>query len=162
VQIQAVRPTPLQWAEAFGLALLNWLETCGCLAASIVALGGHVPWQGLLVAYTLAQVAASIPITPGGIGLVEGSLTALLVAYGLKTDLALATVLLFRAISFWGLVPVGWATWAALTISGRRGPDGEAHPWATHPHSRGSAGGRRGDGAAPDRLLTPPPCKGCE
>ncbi|HEY2430788.1 MAG TPA: lysylphosphatidylglycerol synthase transmembrane domain-containing protein [Acidimicrobiales bacterium] len=156
-QIQTVRPTPLQWAEAFGLALLNWLETCACLAACIIALGGHVPWRGLLVAYTLAQVAASLPITPGGLGVVEGSLTALLVAYGLKTDLALATVLLFRAVSFWGLVPVGWATWGALTFSGRHGSDGMAHPWATHPHRRGSVGA-----AAPDRLLTPPPCRGCE
>jgi putative heme transporter len=155
-RIQAVRPTPLQWAEAFGLAFLNWLETCACLAAVIIALGGHVPWRGLLVAYTLAQVAASIPITPGGLGVVEGSLTALLVAYGLKTDLALAAVLLFRVVSFWGLVPVGWGAWGVLTLSGRR------HPWAVHSHSQGSAPSPGGARSAAHRLLNPPNCQGCE
>ena len=54
---------------------------------------GSVPWRGIVVAYSLSQVVASIPITPGGIGVVEGSLTGLLVAYGMPTRVALAAVL---------------------------------------------------------------------
>ena len=50
------------------------------------------------IAYALAQVLATVPITPGGLGVVEGSLTALLVAYGLPTNVALASVLLYRAV----------------------------------------------------------------
>ena len=139
-QIGTVRPTRLQWVEAFGLALVNWLTTCACLIASIIAVGGHVPWRGILVAYTLAQVAASLPITPGGLGVVEGSLTALLVAYGLHTDVALAAVLLFRAVSFWGLVPIGWGAWAALTFAGRGRPGRARHPWGTDTAPDGAAG----------------------
>jgi hypothetical protein len=49
------------------------------LVACILAFGGGVPWRGVLVAYGLTQLAASLPITPGGIGVVEASLAALLV-----------------------------------------------------------------------------------
>lgn len=160
-RIKGVRHRPWQWAEAFGLALFNWLATCACLAAVIIALGGHVPWRAVLVAYTLAQVAASIPITPGGLGIVEGSLTALLVAYGMQTDLALASVLLFRVVSFWALVPVGWGAWGVLTLSGRRAPDRQPHPWAVHTHSEGTEPSPGGSRSAPHRLLDPPKCRGC-
>jgi hypothetical protein len=30
-------------------------------------------------------------------------------------------VLLYRFISFWGIVPAGWATWGVLTAVERRG-----------------------------------------
>ncbi len=156
-RVRCVQPTRGQWLEAFGLAALNWLETCGVLAACIIALGAHVPWRGILVAYTLAQVAASLPITPGGLGVVEGSLTALLIAYGMPTKFALAAVLLFRVVSFWGLVPIGWGAWALITFAGRRNPRRRAHPWATHRNGR-----RRDSRRAADRLLTPPPCRDCE
>jgi hypothetical protein len=150
------------------LAVLNWLTTCACLIAAVIAVGGHVPWRGILVAYTLAQVAASLPITPGGLGVVEGSLTALLVAYGMPTDVALAAVLLFRAVSFWGLVPIGWGAWATLTFTGRGRLDGDRHPWATRaapggddlPTTEAGAGGDslRSHGHA-ERPLSPGPSR---
>jgi uncharacterized membrane protein YbhN (UPF0104 family) len=156
-RVRVARPTSTQWAEAMAVAFLNWLETCGCLAACIVAVGGHVPWRGLLVAYALSQVAASLPVTPGGIGVVEGSLTALLVAYGLHPEVALAAVLLYRAVSFWGLVPIGWAAWAALSATGRR-----PHPWAHHLHTVTLGGTAASQRKMPDRLLAPPPCVHCD
>jgi uncharacterized protein (TIRG00374 family) len=157
-----VQPTPWQWVEASGLAALNWLETCACLIACIYAVHGSVPWRGILVAYTLAQVLASIPITPGGIGVVEGGLTALLVAYGLHTNVALAAVLLFRVVSFWGLVPVGWFFWVVLQIAGRPPRRrGLPHPWAVHRH-RGPESVALPPRVVPDRLAPPTPCDGCD
>ena len=105
--MQVVKPTPLTWLEALGLALVNWLGAWACLVACIIAVHGRVPWRGVLVAYAVGQVAASLPITPGGLGVVEGSITGLLVAYDMPTKTALAGVLLFRVVSFWALVPVG-------------------------------------------------------
>jgi uncharacterized protein (TIRG00374 family) len=157
---RTVRPSRWQWLEAFGLAALNWIETCACLIACIYAIHGSVPWRGILVAYTLAQVLASIPITPGGIGVVEGGLTALLVAYGMHTNVALAAVLLFRVVSFWGLVPVGWLFWVSLEVAGRRGRR-LPHPWAVHRH-RSADSTPLPPAEAPDRLAPPPPCDGCE
>ena len=156
-RVRTVQPTPAAWAEAFGLAQLNWLATCACLVACIWAVHGSVPWHGILVAFAAAQVFASIPITPGGIGVVEAGLTALLVAYGMPTRVALAAVLLFRAVSFWALVPIGWGVWGSLEL-GARGR-ARPHPWAVHQHGDGAAPAPSRQ--APDRILPPRPCAGC-
>jgi putative heme transporter len=161
-RLLTVRPSGTAWLEAFGLGALNWLENCGCLVACIWAVHGSIPWHGILVAYALAQVTASIPITPGGIGVVEGSLTALLVAYGMPTNVALASVLLYRAVSFWGLVPVGWSVWGYLSWQSRKSKSRRArpHPWAVHLHRpRGAV--ETPPRSAPDVLLPAEPCEGC-
>ena len=164
---QVVRPNPVTWLEASASALLNWLEACACLAACIIAVHGHVPWRGLLVAYTVGQVAASLPITPGGIGVVEGSITGLLIAYGMPTNTALAGVLLFRVVSFWALVPLGWFAWVTISLASRHRPGRFRHPWRVHPQEGAIAAGAPTQtvGATkplPDRIFPPPPCEGCE
>src|SRR5205807_8248222 len=160
-RLLTVRPSSGAWFEAFGLGALNWLENCGCLVACIWAVHGSIPWHGILVAYTLAQVLATIPITPGGIGVVEGGLTALLVAHGMPTNVALASVLLYRVVSFWCLVPVGWGVWGYLSWQ-TRNPQRRArpHPWAVHLHRpRGAV--ETPPRSAPDVLLPAEPCEGC-
>ncbi len=119
-ELAGVRCTPRTLMASLGAALLNWITDCACLVAAILAVAGQVPWRGVLVAYALAQVAANLPITPGGIGIVEGTLSLLLVAYGMPTGTAVAAVLLYRIISFWIFVPIGWAT-AGVMIALQRG-----------------------------------------
>ena len=92
------------------------LADCACLVVCFWALGIRVPWLGLLVAYGGVRAAASLPILPGSLGVVEGGLAFALVAYGSSMDAAIATVLLYRIVSFWGLVPVGWAAWGHLSM----------------------------------------------
>jgi uncharacterized protein (TIRG00374 family) len=111
---------PRTWGWSLVAALLNWLADCACLVASILAVGGHIPWGGLLVIYGVTQIAENLPITPGGIGVVEGTLTLLLVAYGMPVDSAVASVLLYRIISFWLLSAIGWATVGGIVLSDRR------------------------------------------
>ena len=156
-RLRTVRPGGWGWTEAFGLALANWLYNAGCLLACMEALHVPVPWRGLLVVYSLTQISASLPITPGGIGVVEGSMSALLVAYGVPMDEALATVLLYRVVSFWGLVPVGWGVWFWLEASSRRGRRA-SHPWSIHVHARGDRPTRA---LGPERLVETEPCAGC-
>jgi uncharacterized protein (TIRG00374 family) len=107
-------------AAVAGWGVANWVLDCGCLALSFVALGVGVPWKGLLLAYGAGQLAANLPITPGGLGVVEGSLTIALVAFGGSKVSTVAVVLLYRILSFWIELPVGWATWATLAWSDRR------------------------------------------
>jgi uncharacterized protein (TIRG00374 family) len=160
-RIRTVQPGPKGWLEAFGLALANWVYDGATLVACLLALGAHVPWRGVLVAYSLTQVAASLPITPGGLGVVEGSLAALLVAYGLPADQALAATLLYRLVSFWGLVPLGWFAWATLELAQRQGARHIPHPWAEHRHGPQPTPEWHGRDA-PDRVLGPAPCEGCD
>jgi putative heme transporter len=119
-RLTAVTPNRRTWLLAFALAGANWLWDCLALALSFVAVGSGVPWRGLLLAYGAAQLAVNIPITPGGLGVVEGSLTIALVAYGGNREATVATVVLYRLISFWGLLGAGWLAWAGLAYQARR------------------------------------------
>jgi uncharacterized protein (TIRG00374 family) len=106
-------------AGALGWSLANWGLDCGCLVCSFVAVGSPVPWRGMLLAYGAAQLASNLPITPGGLGVVEGSLTIALVYYGGQEASTVAAVLLYRLISFWGFLPFGWAAWGAVSYRNR-------------------------------------------
>lgn len=110
-------------AAAFG----NWAFDCGCLACGFLATGGSVPWRGLLLAYGAGQLAANLPITPGGLGVVEGSLTVALVAFGGAEVSTVAAVLVYRIVSFWGFLPLGWLSWAGLAYERRRASRAAAH-----------------------------------
>jgi putative heme transporter len=116
-RITLVSPSREDWLVAGGFALGNWVWDCGCLVAAFLAVGAPVPWRALFLAYGAAQLAANLPITPGGLGVVEGSLTIALVAYGGAEASTVAAVLLYRLIAFWALLPVGWAAWALVTAT---------------------------------------------
>jgi putative heme transporter len=104
----SLRPSKAEWGKVGGLGLANWLTDIGVLAVSILALGGAVPWRSLLLIYGLATLIGSLGITPGGLGLVEGTLCLGLVSTGLPAALALAAVLLYRLVSFWLVMATGW------------------------------------------------------
>ena len=123
-RLSAVSPSwPGLWI-ALGWALGNWVLDLACLVCGFGAVDAPVPWRGLLLAYGAAQLAANLPITPGGLGVVEGSLTIGLVAYGGAEASSVAAVLVYRLISFWALLVVGWMVVGGLAVVGRR----------SHPH----------------------------
>lgn len=113
-QVSTFRVGP--WVLAGGLLcmLLSWLFDVAVLVAAFRAVAALAPWRGLLLAYCAGQVAAAVPVTPGGLGVVEGSLTLALVAFGGSEHTTLAAVLLYRLVSFWGLFPVAAVGWALL------------------------------------------------
>jgi uncharacterized protein (TIRG00374 family) len=73
-----------------------------------------------LLAYGAGQLAANLPVTPGGLGVVEGSITIALSYFGGSTPAAVAAVLLYRLVSFWLELPIGWGTWGLMAWSSRR------------------------------------------
>lgn len=107
-------------AATLGFGLGQWVFDCACLAFSFLAVGVAIPWRGLLLAYGAGQLAVNLPITPGGLGVVEGSLTVALVAFGGAELSTVAAVLCYRIVSFWGLLPVGWLVWLVTTLRHRR------------------------------------------
>jgi len=119
-QLSQVKLSLRDLVPVLGWSLGNWIFDCGALALGYAAIGAGIPWRGLLLAYGAAQLASNLPITPGGLGVVEGSLTVALVAYGGVQVSTVAAVILYRIISFWGFLPVGWLVWAVKTIRDRR------------------------------------------
>ena len=114
------QPSTGEWARTFVAALVNWLSDLGCLLACILAVHGRVPWPGVLLAYALAKVAGILPITPGGLGVVEAGLSGLLVLHGMSSSRAIGATVLYRLISFWLLLPIGWSYWGFLKVRARR------------------------------------------
>jgi hypothetical protein len=103
-----------RYAEVFGLAALNWLADCACLACAIRATGESVPWRGLILSYGAGAAVGSTGVTPGGFGLVEVTLTAALVATGMATSKALTAVFAYRLINFWLILLGGGIAMAVL------------------------------------------------
>jgi uncharacterized protein (TIRG00374 family) len=119
-QLTFVQLTGRQAVGAGGWGMANWGFDCACLGFAFAAVGVGVPWRGLLLAYGAGQLAANLPITPGGLGVVEGSLTIALVAFGGSEASTVAAVLLYRIFNFWIPLPVGWVVWGTLAVRHRR------------------------------------------
>jgi pimeloyl-ACP methyl ester carboxylesterase/uncharacterized membrane protein YbhN (UPF0104 family) len=107
-RLGSLRLPPSGWITVTGLALANWLTDAAVLAVSIHAAGAAVPWHVLLLVYGSGIAAQSLNITPGGLGVAEGTLALSLVATGLRASQALAAVLLYRLVSFWLVAFAGW------------------------------------------------------
>ncbi|MGB8963157.1 MAG: lysylphosphatidylglycerol synthase transmembrane domain-containing protein [Pseudonocardiaceae bacterium] len=118
-QLRAVRLPPVTGIAVFILMTVSWLADVAVLALAFVALHSTPPWTGLLLAYCAGQIAASMPVTPGGIGVVEGSITLALVAFGGDETITLAAVLLYRLIAYWSCIPAGGLAWLALRGTSR-------------------------------------------
>jgi len=100
-------PTRGEWVSAALWTGGSWVLDCGCLAAGFLAVGSAPPMRGLLLAYCAGQLANVIPISIGGLGVVEESLTAALVIFGGAEGNTLAAVLLYRLFSYWAVFPAG-------------------------------------------------------
>ncbi|GDX33713.1 hypothetical protein LBMAG16_05440 [Actinomycetes bacterium] len=95
-------------------ALLNWVLDIVALFVFVRAFGGSVDIVGLIVSFCLANIFASIPITPGGLGIVEGIYIPSLVGFGLTTTTATVSVLSYRLVQFWLPILVGGACYLSL------------------------------------------------
>jgi uncharacterized protein (TIRG00374 family) len=164
--VERLRTVQLGWRRTgvvVGWAVATWAFDCACLAFAFVSVRAPIPWRGLLLAYGLAQLAAALPVTPGGLGLVEGSLAAVLIAYGGLPAPTVAAVLIYRIVSFWLALPVGWASWALIVHRGRRTDRevAEATEQGRVPPSPGGTADGDAPGAAapggPGQALTAPP-----
>lgn len=113
-RVRVIAPTPAAMTRASVASASSWGADCLCLAFSFLAVGAGVPWQGLLLAYCAGQLAVNLPITPGGLGVVEGSLTVAIVQFGGAEAATVAAVLLYRVMSFWLPLPAGGITYLTL------------------------------------------------
>ena len=102
------------WASA------NWLIDAAALWVFLRAFGGSVPPDGLIVAFGLANVLAAIPLTPGGLGIVEGTYVPVLVGFGLPRATAVVGVVSYRIAQYWLPILIGGVCYLSLRIG----------PWA--------------------------------
>jgi glycosyltransferase 2 family protein len=99
---------PARLAVGVGGALLVTAGYIACLTVSVYAFGGSIPIAAIAVVFLTGSAIGSFVPTPGGIGAVEAALSAGLTAAGLPGGVAISAVVLFRTVTFWLPVPLGW------------------------------------------------------
>jgi uncharacterized protein (TIRG00374 family) len=124
--LQRMHEIPLSSTAAVGLVAMAtalWLMDFLILVCCFGAVHAPIPWSGVLLAFGVSQIVASLPLIPGGLGIVEGSLAVILVAYGAKKIPALAVVLVYRLLTFWVVIIVGWISIGVVERRVRRSGD---------------------------------------
>jgi uncharacterized protein (TIRG00374 family) len=82
------------------------------------ALGGHLPFVQVGAVYLGSHLVASAAPVPGGLGALEAALVAGLSALGMPVGAAASAVLIYRLLTYWLTVPVGWL---CLKVAEQRG-----------------------------------------
>jgi uncharacterized protein (TIRG00374 family) len=130
-----------RWKAALLLSSGRLAFDFGTLLACVRATGVKPNPSLVLLAYAVAGLLALIPITPGGLGIVEAGLSALLILAGVPGVDAVVATLAYRIISYWLPIAVGPFAYFAFRLRyGKPGQDGDG--------TAGAGGGAAGAGGA--------------
>lgn len=137
------RPPPHGWddgvarfrGQTIGLLRRRWAALTVATLASHLSLylvlllalrhvgvpASDVSWQEALAAFAIMRLLSAVPITPGGLGVVELGLSAALVVAGGARAPVVAAVLVFRLLTLVVQVPVGAVAYLVWARDRRRG-----------------------------------------
>jgi uncharacterized protein (TIRG00374 family) len=90
-----------RWQKALLLSTGRLGFDYGCLLAALHAANSSPQASLVLLAYAAAGILALLPITPGGLGIVEASLSSLLILAGVHPAKAVLATLAYRLASYW-------------------------------------------------------------
>lgn len=167
--LRALGAAPGRLAAACAWGAANWLLDAAALGVVLAGAGFVADPLELFVCYALAGVLGVLPLTPGGIGVVEGVLVPALVGFGAPVQTALIGVLGWRLVSFWLPIPVGAAAWLGpprrrrdppVRPPARSTPAPRGRPRRWPGCARGSATARRASAGAARRSRYPAPQPG--
>ncbi|HEY7050215.1 MAG TPA: YbhN family protein [Jatrophihabitantaceae bacterium] len=117
-----------RWLRITVLTLVSHLSLFLVLLLALRFVGvsqSQVGWAEALAVFTFARLLSAIPLTPGGLGVIEVALiTGLSAAGGVRSEVA-AAVLVFRALTYVLPIPVGLGTYVfwRRNRSWRRAPN---------------------------------------
>jgi hypothetical protein len=119
-RMQVLFSSPELLRRAGVWAAANWVLDAASLYVFLFAFGVHLDPVDVLVAYGLANILAVIPLTPGGLGVIELTIVSVLTGFGAASEAATAGVLSWRLVNFWLPIPFGGASYLSLRL-GRPG-----------------------------------------
>jgi hypothetical protein len=126
-RMKVLSRSPLLLYRAGIWAAANWLLDAASLWVFLFAFGAHINPIDVLVAYGLANILAVIPLTPGGLGVVELTIVSVLTGFGVPAGAATAGVLCWRLVNFWLPIPFGGASYLSLRLIRSRAQAGGRH-----------------------------------
>lgn len=92
---------------SFLVSFASWSLECVSLYFVIQAFGLDVSLLASILTFSLGTIAGALSMIPGGIGAAEGSLTGLLVYFGVSGSLAVTISLIIRFVTLWFGVILG-------------------------------------------------------
>ncbi|PFG38594.1 uncharacterized protein (TIRG00374 family) [Georgenia soli] len=84
---------------------LGWILALYC---SLAAFGTHLSAIQVALVYFAGNAAGSVVPTPGGIGSIDVAMIAGLTAVGVGPGVAVSATVVFRVVTFWVQIPLGW------------------------------------------------------
>jgi len=90
-----------KWRQAVLLTAGRLGFDYGCLLATLRATGASPRPFLVLMAYAAVGILALLPLTPGGLGIVEASLSGLLIPAGVHPGDAVLATLAYRIAAYW-------------------------------------------------------------
>jgi uncharacterized protein (TIRG00374 family) len=103
--------------ESFSFASADLLFDLLSLDLMFLAFGYQPGFGPLAVAYAAANIASAIPITPGGLGVIEVTLVAVTAASGAPRATAVLAVLGYRIVNYWLPLLPGAVAYFRLRLS---------------------------------------------
>jgi uncharacterized protein (TIRG00374 family) len=103
--------------ESYGFASADLLFDLLSLDLMFLAFRYQPGFGPLAVAYAAANIASAIPITPGGLGVIEVTLVAITVGFGAPRATAVIAVLGYRVVNYWLPLLPGAVAYLRLRLS---------------------------------------------
>jgi uncharacterized membrane protein YbhN (UPF0104 family) len=116
-----------RWPSLTAATLANQLTAYVAFELSLRAVGislGSLPPSEAFLAWAIGRVISSLPLTPGGIGVVELGMIGTLVGFGAPHAHIVAAVLLYRGVIVLPTLAVGAVSLVGLRITPSRAADG--------------------------------------
>src|SRR5262249_234237 len=101
---ESPRHLALTGVGAFGAPIVQIVALWAC----VHALGGQLPFVQVGAVYLAGHLAPTAAPVPGGLGAMEAALVAGLSALGMPLGAATSAVLIYRLITYWLTIPIGW------------------------------------------------------
>lgn len=126
-------PRSLGWSALWALG--NSLLDAASLWVFLAAFGWHADPFEVLLAYAVANLVAVLPISPGGLGVIEGILIPTLVGFGATSTTAVLGVVSWRLFEFWAPIPLSGLAYLSLRTQSWRDRHELRRAWAQLRHS---------------------------
>jgi len=114
------------FAESYGFASADLLFDLLSLDLMFLAVRYQPGFGPLTVAYAAANIAAAIPVTPGGLGVIEVTLVAITVGFGAPRATAVLAVLGYRLVNYWLPLLPGGVAYLRLRLNLKKAGQGKS------------------------------------
>lgn len=119
---RAIKDNYMQLKQPFWYALLANITEVMAVYVVYIAFGELVNIGAVILAYAVANFAGLVSVLPGGIGVYEALMTAVLVSAGIPAGVSLPVTVMYRVVNTLIQIPPGYFLYQKALSQGERPP----------------------------------------